>query len=162
MKKTTLLFLSILSAALFFSCSDDDKNNAPVQTCYPTHIEMKVNGEFIEMDAMGRGIMLTQNGYVLDLNFGHYKSDPTKEVTIYIELPYQKTGKNLLTDFNFRYYFGDEYFTADINQGDVISEVISNTNKCFYMIFTATLTKNNKTYQITDGIVKYTYEEPFD
>ena len=161
MKNIHYLILSFLFSISFFSCSDDDNIKDVEQICYPTHIEMKVNGEFIEMEALGRGITLTQNGYVLELNFGHYKSDPTKEAAIYIKLPYQKLGENLLTDFSFHYYFGNEYFLGNITHGNINSEVISNTNKCFYMTFSTTLVNGTKTYEITDGIIKYTYEEPF-
>lgn len=157
----SILFIFLVLSLLLSNCSDDDKIKDVEQTCYPTHIEMKVNGEFIEMNATARGITLTENGYVLELNFGHYKSDPTKEAAIYIKLPYQKLGENLLTDFSFHYYFGDEYFLGNITHGKVNSEVISNTNKCFYMTFSTTLVNGTKTYEITDGIIKYTYEEPF-
>lgn len=156
-----ILFLT-LAPLFFYGCSDDDKKQEEVQQiCYPTNVSMILNGEFIEMEALGRGITLTQNGYILDLNFGHYKSDPTKEVAISIELPYQKLGKNLLTNLSFHYYLGNEYFSGNITHGTVNSEVISNTNKCFYMTFSATFTNNNKTYEIKDGIIKYTYQEPF-
>lgn len=162
MKNKLKILLLAVAPLLFCGCSDDDQKQEEIQqTCYPTSISMTINGEFIEMDAMGRGITLTQNGYILDLNFGHYKSDPTKEVAISMVLPYQKLGKNLLSNFSFHYYFGNEYFSGNIKHGTVNSEVISNTNKCFYMTFSATLTNNNKTYEIKDGIIKYTYEEPF-
>lgn len=159
--KLKILFLAV-APLFFYGCSDDDQKKEEVnQICYPTYIEMTINGEPIQMEAMGRGIMLTQNGYILDLGFGHYKSDPTKEVAVSIELPYKKLGKNLLTNFSFHYYLGNEYFSGNITHGVVNSEVISNTNKCFYMTFSATLTNNDKIYEIKDGIIKYTYEEPF-
>jgi len=156
-----ILFLT-LAPLFFFGCSDDDKKQEEVQQiCYPTNISMIVNGEFIEMAVMGRGLMLTPNGYILDMNFEYYLAEPNSVIHIRIELPYNKTGKDILNIFKFSTSTESGSSSVDLSNGEFTSEVISNNKNCFYCKFSGTLTKNGKTFEISEGVISYTYEEPF-
>lgn len=155
-QETIILNLIIVS---LFSCANDDKNE---QICLETNVTMTVNGESQSFQAIGRGIDLRENGYELQLNLDRRSNDPLREQGIAIILPYKKTGKNIIKQFIYHQYIDRISFDGDFKTGEFESNVITNTNKCFYATFSGTLNDGNQKVIITEGKLSYQYETPFD
>lgn len=156
MKYYIVLFFSCLS---FFSC--DKNENEP--NCIPTNVSMSVNGELQTFQALGRGINITNNGYVLSLNLDRRNNEiPLREQTFYIQLPYKKTGKNIIKSCDYHQYINGILLDGDLVNSDFKSDVIVNRNTCFYATFSGKLIDGNKEVTITDGKISYTYENPFN
>ncbi len=152
--KVVFIFLVLF----LYSCSKDDEPTV----CLPTAVNLTINGEKQSFQAIGRGIDLRQNGYELHLNLGRYSLEPYREQTIYIQLPYKKTGKNSIEVFQYHQYINQISFSGDFLNGDFESNVITNTSTCFYATFSGTLSDGNQQIVITEGSLSYKYEESFD
>ncbi|MFV0571059.1 MAG: hypothetical protein ACK5M1_01335 [Xanthomarina gelatinilytica] len=151
--------LLILILSTLYSCSNDDDNE---QQCMETNVTMTVNGESQTFQAIGRGIDLRQNGYELHLNLDRRNTDPFREQGIVIILPYKKTGENIIEQFIYHQYIDNTPFNGDFLDGEFQSNVITNTNKCFYATFSGILNNGNQEVIITEGKLSYEYEKPFD
>ncbi len=150
--------LIILLSIVFTACSDDDKG--PV--CLETNITMKINGESQSFEASGYGIILTQNGYILDIHSGRYSNTPYSEQSFSILLPYKKTGVNVIEQFIYHQYMDNISFDGDFMNGEFESNVITNNKSCFYATFSGKLNDGNQEVIITEGKLSYKYENPFD
>lgn len=140
---------------LLVSCSKDDATPA----CKPTNVTMKVNGELQSFQATGRGYDFGTLSIVLDRRSAN--SNPFWEQGVSIELPYKKTGDNLIAHFYYHQYFNRVGFDGDFADGTFTSKVLVNTNTCFYAEFSGKLSDGNQEVIITEGKLSYTYEEPF-
>lgn len=142
-----------------FSCNKDE--NEP--DCHATNVSMLVNGELQTFQAQGRGIDLTNNGYILSLNLDRRDNDvQLREQTFYIQLPYKKTGKNIIQKCLYHQYINGIPLDGDLVNSDFKSEVIMNRSTCFYATFSGKLNDGNQEVIITDGVVSYQYETPFN
>lgn len=151
-----LLFLLTLGLT---SCSKDDDSQ---QVCMETSVTMTVNGELQEFQALGRGIDLRQNGYLLQLNLDRRSTDRSREQTMVIRLPYKKTGENIIEEFLYRQYINGISFSGDLINEDFQSHVTTNTRNCFYATFSGKISDGNQEVIFSDGIVSFKYEPPFD
>ena len=159
MRNLKIYLLSFFSCLLLQSCDKDDK----VPDCIATNVSMIVNGELQTFQALGRGIDLTNDGYVLSLNLDRRNNEILlREQTFYIQLPYKKTGKNIIKNCDYHQYVNGISLDGDLVNSDFQSDVIINRNTCFYATFSAKLKDGNKEVIITDGKISYTYENPFE
>lgn len=154
-----IVLLLVLLTLVLTSCSNDDDSE---QVCMETNVIMTVNGELQTFEALGRGIDLRQNGYLLQLNLYRRGNDPFREQSIVIKLPYKKTGENILEQFLYRQYIDNTLFEGDFLNGEFESNVITNSRNCFYATFSGKLSDGNQEVIITDGTVSFKYEPPFD
>ncbi|RZJ50155.1 MAG: hypothetical protein EOO44_16935 [Flavobacterium sp.] len=155
------VFFSILVITVF-SCNKDDDNHKDKLDCKPTTISMVVNGKPQTFQALGYGIDLSSKGYVLHLNGDQRSNDPLQERGIAVILPYKKTGKNIIDEFNYHQYINSVSFDGDFTDGIFECNVIINRNSCFYATFSGTLNDGKQEIIITDGIISYQYNDPFD
>lgn len=158
--KYNLLTLTILCVIAFttISCSNDDDH----QPCYATDVTMTINGEVQSFQAYGRGIDIREDGYELQLYFYRGSSNPFSEQNLTVKLPYKKRGKNIFEAFLYSQYIDNTPFEGDFLDGELQSQVITNTSNCFYATFSGTLSDGNQEIVITNGELKYEYEESFD
>lgn len=154
------VFFSLL-VILTFSCNKDDDNHEDILNCQPTNISMVVNGKPQTFQALGYGIDLMSEGYVLHLNGDRRSNDPFREQGIAVILPYKKTGKNVIKEFIYHQYIDNVSFDGDFTDGEFQCDVIINRNSCFYATFSGKLNDGNQEVIITDGIISYQYNEPF-
>lgn len=152
--------LLILLMINFMSCSNDDDVNQ--QICLETNVTIRVDGEVQTFQAIGRGIDLRENGYELSINLDRRSNDPFREQGIAIILPYKMTGENIFEQFIYHQYIDSTPFDGDFLNGEFQSNVITNTNKCFYATFSGKLSDGNQEIIITEGKLSYEYENPFD
>ncbi|WP_299254035.1 hypothetical protein [uncultured Lacinutrix sp.] len=164
MKKNRYLLIILISFLLLNSCSDDDDD--AIQTCPQTEIaSMKINGELKQFEINGRGIDLDNDGsgHTLSLWLFTGVFQPQQDsYAVTIELPYKKTGTNIIEGFN---YFRVQNATStegDFVEGEFKSKVIVNTNSCFSASFSGHAIIDGNEIVITEGIVKHVYDEPFD
>ncbi|MDR6763879.1 hypothetical protein J2Y38_004103 [Flavobacterium sp. 2755] len=155
------LFFSLL-AIVAFSCNKDDDNKERALDCQPTNISMKINGELQTFQAIGYGIDLISEGYVLHLNGARRSNDPLKEQGIAIILPYKKTGQNVIKNFFYHQYINEVSFDGDFTEGEFQCNVKINRKSCFLATFSGKLSDGKQEVIITDGIISYQYEDPFD
>ena len=160
MKSKILKVFFVLLVFTTFSCNKDD-GDAPLN-CKPTNISMVVNGKPQTFQAIGYGIDLWPQGYVLHLNADRRSNDPLREQGIAIVLPYKKTGKNVIDKFLYHQYIDNVSFYGDFTDGVFQCDVKINRNSCFYATFSGKLSDGNQEITITDGIISYQYEDPFD
>jgi hypothetical protein len=151
---STLFLIAITTS----SCSNDDDN----QPCYATDVTMTINGEFQSFQAYGRGIDIREGGYELQLNFYRGSNNPFSEQNLTVKLPYKARGENIFEGFLYSQYTNDTPFEGDFLDGELQSQVITNTSTCFYATFSGTLSDGNQEIVITDGELKYEYEDSFD
>ena len=130
--------------------------------CQPTNISMVVNGKPQTFQALGYGIDLRSEGYVLHLNGDRRSSDPLREQGIAIILPYKKTGENVIEKFIYHQYIDNIAFDGDFTDEEFKCNVMINRNSCFFATFSGKLNNGNQEVIITDGIISYQYNEPFD
>ena len=123
---------------------------------------MIINGEFQTFFAFGRGIDLRDDGYELQLNLDRGIAEPYSEQGIAVILPYKKTGENIIEQFIYHQYRDGVLFDGDFLNGEFQSNVITNTNKCFYATFSGKLSNGTQEIIITDGKLSFTYNQPFD
>ncbi len=158
MKLKFFNIIFIVLAFILISCDKEVKE----PDCITTNVSMLINGELKTFQAQGRGIELTNNGYILSLNLDGGSNDPIyREQSFYIQLPYKKTGKNIIKSCNYHQYINSISLDGDLVNSDFQSEVIINQNTCFYATFSAKLKDGNQEVIITDGKISYTYENPF-
>lgn len=162
MKTLFLNSLMLCLAFLTFSCNNSDDDNNSAQQCHATNVTMRVNGEVQSFQAVGRGLNLTENGYVLDISMQRSSLNPYREQSIFIQLPYRKTGHNAIDKFLYHQYIEGVAFDGDFLDGEFECDVASNTKNCFYATFSGKLNDGTQEIAITDGVVSYTYETPFD
>lgn len=143
---------------VFCACSNDDTS----QKCYVTEVTMTVNGEHQSFQALGRGIDLRSWGYELGIWLDRRSFTPLREQSISIKLPYKRLGKNIIQSFVYNQYVDNVPFIGDFLLGDFESQVFSNNSKCFYATFSGKFSDGNQEIEITNGVLKYTYEESFD
>ena len=155
-----LTFLFLIIAFTLSSCSDDDEKKP--EPCLATNVTMVVNGELQSFQAQGRGIDAMQDGYRLSINLDRRSNDPYREQTIYIILPYKKTGQNIIQEFHYRQYINGVAFEGDFLDGTFECNIITNRNTCFYATFSGKLNDGNQEIIITGGKLSYQYETPFD
>jgi len=153
--KKSIQILVVFLFAIIASCSDDDDKN---QSCRETNVTMKVNGELQTFQALGYG----QNGYVLHLNIDRRSDSPFAEQGVAIILPYKKTGRNIIQNFIYHQSKDGVSFDGDFINGELESNVITNTKNCFYATFSGKLSDGNQEIIITEGSMSYQYETPFD
>ena len=156
MKKLSLVLLFVLIISSL-SCTKDE--NPP--SCQPTNVTMKINGETFTYQAIGRGISLKSWGYELQLNFYRGTNQPFTESGISLKLPFQATGKNIIQQFEYSQSVEQVYFIGDFTTGALESNVVMNTNNCFYATFSGNLNDGNQEIVITEGVISVEYEEPF-
>ena len=149
-----------LLICVFFSCSTDDNNEEP--KCLETEVTMVVNGELQNFQAIGYGISMRENGYLLQLNLDRRDNDPFRQQTVVIQLEYLKTGKNIIDKFDYHQYIDDQLFEGDFVNYEFENTVITNSNKCFSATFSGKIIKEDQEVIITDGILNMTYRNPFD
>lgn len=154
------LFFSLL-VIVAFSCNKDD-NKEDILNCQPTNISMVVNGQPQTFQALGYGIDLRSEGYVLHLNGDRRSNDPLREQGIAVILPYKKTGKNVIEKFLYHQYINNVSFDGDFTDGEFQCDVKINRNSCFYATFSGKLSDGKQEVIITDGIISYQYNDPFD
>jgi len=159
-KILNLFFLLLVMAT--FSCNRDNDNQEENLNCKPTSISMVVNGKPHTFQAIGYGIDLRSEGYVLHLNGDKRSNNPLSEQGIAVILPYKKTGKNVIDKFIYHQYVNNVSFDGDFTDGVFQSNVIINRNSCFYATFSGKLNDGKQEIIITDGIISYQYEDPFD
>jgi hypothetical protein len=78
-----------------------------------------------------------------------------------LHLPYKATGQNIIEQFIYSQYKDNTLFRGDFLEGELQSNVITNTKNCFRMTFSGKLSDANQEVVITEGKISYTYEEPF-
>jgi hypothetical protein len=154
-----VFFISVI--VLLSSCSKDDSKSDENASCQETKITMLVNGESQSFHAYGRGIDIRSDGYELSLNFGREEQNPYQEQSIVLHLPYKATGQNIIEQFIYSQYKDNTLFRGDFLEGELQSNVITNTKNCFRMTFSGKLSDANQEVVITEGKISYTYEEPF-
>ncbi len=157
MKTKPLLRLLFIFLFALTSCSQDDE-----PACMETNITMEINGELQSFQASGRGIDIRPNGYELQINLSRRIVEPLKQQGFYITLPYKKTGENIVERFHYLQYTSDDRFEGDFLQGELQSNILTNTRKCFYATFSGKLNDGDQEIIITNGVLSYTYETPFD
>ncbi len=157
-KNLFCLFFVIVS----FSCNKDDDNKEVILDCQPTKITMVVNGETQTFQALGYGIDLTSEGYVLHLNGDRRSNDPFREQGIAIILPYKKTGQNVIKNFFYHQYINNASFDGDFTEGEFQCNVKINRKSCFLATFSGKLNDGKQEVIITDGVISYQYEDAFD
>lgn len=151
--------LLIILLITFNACSSDDDN---VPVCYDTNPVITINGQVQAFQAIGRGIDIRPIGYELSINLDRRHNMPYREQSVSIKLPYKQTGENIIEAFNYSQYIDDISFSGDFLDGEFQSNVITNTNECIYATFSGVLSDGNQEITITNGILKYTYQNPFD
>ena len=151
---------AILSIALL-ACSNDNNHEVTLE-CIPTNVSMTVNGDVQTFQAIGRGIDITENGYILSINLDRRNFGSTNEQGVYLELPYKRTGKNLIKNFIYHQYINNVPFDGNfVTDGNFQSEVLINRETCFSATFSGTLKIGAQEIVITKGVLNYTYETPF-
>jgi len=158
MKFKILSFLLIIT--LLFSCNNDDTEET---VCSGTHITLTINGEKQYFQAVGRGITLTNNGYVLEINLHRsigYLTSYSEQ--IYLSLPYKQTGENIIEEFKYLKQAQNEVIQGDFLDYTFNSFVTTNTATCFEASFSGVLNDGVNEVIITDGYIRYKYEDPFD
>lgn len=163
-RKIRNLILVFTGLIILNSCSnDDDNNNACPQS---KTIAMKINGELKQFEVNGRGIDLDNDGsgYTLSLWLFTGVLQPQQDsYAITLKLPYKSTGGNIIEEFNyFRTQNGTSVESDFVAQGELESNVIVNTNSCFSATFSGSAIVNGNEIVITNGIVEYIYDDPFD
>ena len=153
----TLIMLCII-AITTSSCSNDDDH----QPCYATDVTMTINGELQSFQAKGRGIDIREDGYELHLNFYRGSNNPFSQQNLTVKLPYKARGENIFEAFLYSQYIDNTPFEGDFLDGELQSQVITNTSNCFYATFSGVLTDGNQEIVITNGELKYEYEDSFD
>jgi len=156
-------FVLFLSALLFISscADDDDKMSCPAVV----KVSAKVNGETVVFQALGRAIDFIGNGdghtLTLHLISGVY-SPQQDSYDIQIMLPYKKTGKNVVEGI--RYFRVQNQTSTQIllSQSQIQSKVRINRNTCVSLEFSGTGSVDGTSVTISDGLLEYTYEEPFN
>ena len=151
-------FLLVSFALILISCNEDD----PVQTCQPTSIIIKVNGEQINNSYIAQSLDLTADGYKLSLGFGESTSGPNAiQQNISITLPYKKKGENVFERFIYQRYLDGVEFEADLVGGNFENEVLSNNRSCFSCTFSGSVMNGDEEI-IIEGSVSVEYEEPYE
>ena len=85
---------------------------------------MVVNGELQTFQAYGRGIDIAENGYILSINIDRRNFGSTNEQGVYLQLPYKRTGKNLIEHFIYHQYVDNVVLDGDfVTDGNFTSEI---------------------------------------
>ncbi len=148
------LLLCVFSGAIF-SCSEDDSP----PSCRATEISMKINGELHTFTTAGRGIdIIWETGqYDFDLDF---YGDP--EDYLSLNMLYKKTGHNVIDELTLSRF--DEAHNGEYSliSDDFDSHVRINRSSCFYATFSGKFMADGEEMTVTDGIISWEYDEPFD
>lgn len=160
-RKPIMKFIFAFVSITLIACSHDN-NQEVVSQCTPTNVSMVVNGELQTFQAYGRGIDIAENGYILSINIDRRNFGSTNEQGVYLQLPYKRTGKNLIEHFIYHQYVDNVVLDGDfVTDGNFTSEILVNRETCFLATFSGTLTDGNQEVEITNGVLSYTYETPF-
>jgi len=164
MKKHLHLIIIFISLIILNSCSDDDDDS---QSCPQTEIaSMKINDEQKQFDINGWGIDSDNDGtgHTLSLWLMTGVLQPQQDTyAITIKLPYKQTGNNIIEELNyFRVQNGTSSEIDFVAQGELVSNVIVNTNSCFSATFSGSVFLDGNEIIIENGIVEHVYDEPFD
>ena len=146
-------------ATLLLACSKKNENQP---ACQPLKVSMVVNGDLQTFEVLGYGIDLTSKGHVLHLNLDRREYTPLREQTVFMTLPYKKTGKNVIDEFFYRQYINKVTFQGSFLEGEFESNVVTNNKYCIYATFSGKLSDGNQEVIITDGVVSYSYDTPFE
>ncbi len=158
MKKIITIGILLLLLINFSSCSSDDDSQ---QSCLETSIIININGDVQSFQATGRALNLRENGHELTLSLSRHVSEPHQEQFITIKLPFNKTGENSINYFVYRQNIEGSRIEGDFTDHDFQSNVITNTNECFYATFSGKLNNDHQEVTINEGEVIFKYEEPF-
>jgi hypothetical protein len=164
MKEIRNLLFIFTWLILLNSCSSDDDNSNP---CPQSQIiSMKINGELKQFEVNGWGIDLNNDGsgHILSLWLFTGVFQPQQDsYAITLKLPYKNTGTNIIEEFSyFRVQNGTSAESNFVIEGELESNVVVNSNSCFSTTFSGSTIVNGNEIVITDGIVEYVYDEPFD
>lgn len=163
MKKFLNLLIVFVSFLILNCCSDSDDS----QTCPQTEIaSMEIDNKQKQFDINGWGIDLDNDGtgHTLSLWLMTGVLQPQQDTySIIIKLPFKQTGNNIIEEFN---YFSVQNGTSSeinfVDQGELVSNIMVNTNSCFSATFSGSVMLNGNEIFIEDGIVEHIYDEPFD
>ncbi|MEM0543317.1 hypothetical protein WFZ85_11880 [Flavobacterium sp. j3] len=81
---------------------------------------------------------------------------------IILELPYKKTGTNVVEAFKYFRVANGNSFQGDFALSELETKVTVNTNTCFSATFSGRATIGNSEVIITEGIIMHVYTDPFD
>ncbi len=162
MKKLNKILIVFFSLFILISCSEEEKmpNCSLVEK-----ISMKINGELKEFEYRGRGIVLIKEGtYILDFSISAGVFNPIQDsYGLYLELPYKKTGTDLIQKFSYSRIKDTDSIDVDfIQDGELESEITVNTNSCLGIKFSGRVMINNQEVIITDGVINHIYDEPIE
>ena len=160
MKKIKHFTILLLAFIVLNSCSKDDSPSCPKIE----KISMKINGEYKQFFYSGRGIDLNSNGqgYTLFISFySGTSSSPENSYQITIKLPYKKTGKNTIAEFDYFRVENLNYYQGDVAEQQLVSKVTVNKNTCFSATFSGSAILDGNEVNITEGVVDVIYDDPF-
>lgn len=162
--KTVQYFVMFLTCLLLlYSCSKDAESEAP--SCPQTeNISMRINGEEKQFEIQGWGISLDNDGtgHTLELLIVSGVYYPSQDsYAISIELPYKKTGDNLIEEFNYFRVKDTTSARGDFDPGNLQSSVNINSNTCISLSFSGTAIIDGKKIIISEGVIEHVYRDAF-
>ncbi|MBY8962870.1 hypothetical protein KJK34_08925 [Flavobacterium sp. D11R37] len=120
---------------------------------------MKINGELKTFTTGGREISIIWGTGQYDLSLLFYGST---QGTLRLEMIYKETGNNVIDLLKLGNF--DEAHTGmyELVNDDFESNVLVNRSECFYATFSGKINANGEELIITEGVISYEYDEPFD
>jgi hypothetical protein len=149
--KRLFLFLLFAVTATFCSCTADDDVNMT------NTVTMKINGVSRTFEPLGYETVLLQGGqYRLIISM--YANDGLSEESAELVTTYGDTGHNALQEFHIT--LNPAGYNDNAVQGTFSSHINTNTATEFEATFAGAMGSGNNTVTITNGHVRYVYDDP--